>query len=314
MAYKRSSKKIIRLLFLLAIVGVLTIYWITAPSRIDAIELLESEPNLINGETMFWVGGCGSCHAQEFASGDEKLNLGGGLKLNTNFGTFVAPNISPDPKFGIGSWTDVDFVNAMRYGTTPDGRHLYPSFPYTSYQYMTLRDILDLKAFIDTLPPINNSVSRHNLKFPYYFRRGIGLWKLLYLKDETFEIDSNTTYEINRGKYLVEGPGHCTECHTIRDIFGGLNTNHWLAGAPAADGDGFVPNITPSEDGINHWSIDDIQYSLESGFTPEYDSFGGTMASVQDNLSRLTVEDRNAIAIYLKSVNPLPTPVEQSTN
>ena len=310
MAYKRSTKKIIRLLFLLAIVGVLLIYWITAPNRIDATELPHSEPNLVNGETMFWVGGCGSCHAHEFATGDEKFKLGGGLQLNTDYGTFVAPNISPDPEFGIGSWTDVDFVNAMKYGVSPDGKHLYPSFPYTSYQYMTMQDMLDLKAFIDTLPPVKNNVSRHNLKFPYYFRRGIGIWKLVYLKDESFVIDSNATYEINRGKYLVEGPGHCAECHTIRDIFGGLNRNFWLAGAPAADGDGFVPNITPSEEGINHWSIEDIQYSLESGFTPEFDSFGGNMASVQDNLSRLSADDRNAIATYLKSVKPIPTPVE----
>ena len=314
MADKRSSRKLIRLLFLLTIVGVVLIYWFTTPNRIDATELPEFEPNLINGETMFWAGGCGSCHAQEFATGDEKFNLGGGLKLNTEFGTFIVPNISPDPEFGIGSWSDADFVNAMKYGVSPDGRHLYPSFPYTSYQYMTMQDMLDLKAFIDTLPPITNEVSRHNLKFPYYFRRGIGIWKLLYLDNESFEIDSNATYEINRGKYLVEGPGHCSECHTIRDIFGGLNKKHWLAGAPAADGDGFVPNITPSEDGINHWSIEDIQYSLESGFTPEFDSFGGTMASVQDNLSRLSASDRLAIATYLKSLTPLSTPIELPIN
>ena len=314
MAYSRSSKKLLRLIFILVVIIGFLIYWFTVPKRIDATELPEFEPNLINGETMFWVGGCGSCHAQEFAGGDEKFNLGGGLKLNTEFGTFVVPNISPDPDFGIGSWTDADFVNAMKYGVSPNGRHLYPSFPYTSYQYMTMQDMLDLKAFIDTLPPIESEVSQHNLKFPFYFRRGIGLWKFLYFKEESFEIDSNATYELNRGKYLVEGPGHCAECHTIRDIFGGLNKNHWLAGAPAADGDGFVPNITPSEDGIGYWSLEDISYSLESGFTPEFDSFGGTMASVQDNLSRLTAEDRNAIATYLKSITPLPTPVELPIN
>lgn len=300
----RLPSKLIGLFIILSIVAVSSFLLLTRTNSLDAEELPDLEPNLANGEIMFWAGGCGSCHAGEGAQGEEKKVLGGGLQLNTDFGTFNVPNISPDRNTGIGNWSKLDFVNAMKLGVAPGGKHLYPAFPYTSYQRMTLADILDLKAYLDTLPAVTNIVKANELNFPYNVRRALGIWKILYLDGDSFKHDNSLSEEVNRGKYLVEGPAHCGECHTPRNFIGGPISSKWLAGAPAAEGDGFVPNITPSPDGIGDWSIDDIAYSLESGFTPEFDSFGGTMVSVQENMAKLPASDRQAISAYLKTVEP----------
>jgi mono/diheme cytochrome c family protein len=280
-------------------------FWhLTAPEDYAAVDLPAHEPDLANGERLFWVGGCGSCHAAPDARGDDKVRLVGGLVLETPFGSFVVPNISPDPATGIGGWSAADFVRAMRQGVSPDGRHYYPAFPYASYARMPVEDLLDLDAYLRTLPAVENTVGDHDLAFPFSIRRGIGLWKRLYL-DATWvaEIDDSDPVQA-LGRYLVEGPGHCGECHTARDVIGGPDRSVWLAGAVAAEGDGTVPNITPG--GIGDWSASDIVYAFESGFKPDYDTLGGAMASVQDNLARLPREDREAIAAYLLALPDRP--------
>ena len=279
-------------------------WYVTAPEHYVAADLPAHAPDLANGERLFWVGGCGSCHAAPDAKGDDKVRLAGGLVLETPFGGFVVPNITPDPETGIGGWSTADFVQAMRLGVSPDGQHYYPAFPYASYARMPVEDLLDLEAYLRTLPAVENTVGDHDLTFPFSIRRGIGLWKLLYL-DETWvtEIDASDPI-LARGRYLVEGPGHCGECHTARDALGGTDRSVWLAGAVAAEGDGTVPNITPG--GIGDWSASDIVYAFESGFKPDYDTLGGSMTSVQDNLSRLPREDREAIAAYLLALPDRP--------
>ena len=279
-------------------------WYLTAPETYAELELAAHQPDLGNGERLFWVGGCGSCHAAPDAKGDDKLRLVGGLALETPFGRFVVPNISPDAATGIGGWSAADFILAMRQGVSPDGRHYYPAFPYTAYARMPVEDLLDLKAFLDTLPAIEHRVGGHELAFPFTIRRGIGLWKRLHLDAEwVAEIDAGDPV-LARGRYLVEGPGHCAECHTARDAMGGLDRSVWLAGATAAEGDGTVPNITPG--GIGDWSAADIVYAFATGFTPDYDTLGGSMTSVQDNLSRLPDEDRAAIAAYLLALPERP--------
>ena len=307
-----------RWIYLLALVAIAAVaaFFITAPNTLTAADLPDHTPDEDNGATMFWAGGCASCHAAPDAREvSDKMLLGGGLKLETPFGTFVAPNISPDPEVGIGGWSTLDFVNAMARGVSPDGSHYYPSFPYTSYQRMTREDLIDLKAFLDTLTPVTNAPPGHDLAFPFNIRRGIGAWKLIAMDGRVFEPDTSATDQINRGAYLTNGPGHCAECHTPRSLLGLLDTplgsldhDRWLAGAPNPEGKGFIPNITPHETGLGSWSASDIAYSLETGFTPEFDSLGGQMASVVTNMSQLTAEDREAIAAYLKSVPGLPTP------
>jgi mono/diheme cytochrome c family protein len=281
-------------------------WYLTAPETYAELALPAHQPDLANGERLFWVGGCGSCHAAPDAKGDAKLRLVGGLVLETPFGGFVVPNISPDPATGIGGWSDADFILAMRQGVSPDGRHYYPAFPYSSYARMPVEDLLDLKAYLDTLPAIENQVGEHELGFPFNIRRGIGLWKWLYLDASWIaEIDEGDPVQV-RGRYLVEGPGHCGECHTTRNAMGGLDHSVWLAGAAAPEGDGTVPNITPGPDGIGDWSASDLTYAFESGFKPDYDTLGGSMTSVQDNLSRLSADDLDAIAAYLLALPARP--------
>jgi mono/diheme cytochrome c family protein len=267
--------------------------------------------HLANGKYMFTTGGCAECHAVPLEGcGDLKIKdteiLAGGRCLKTPFGRFNVPNISPDKETGIGNWTTLDFVNAMKRGIAPDGTYLYPAFPYPSYQRMTFEDLIDLKAYLDSRPAVNNKVKPSELRFPYNIRRALGLWNRLYVDANSFTPDPKASAELNRGAYLVRGPGHCSECHSSRNLIGGIVKDTEFAGAPGLEGDDYVPNITPGKDGIGDWSEDDIAYLLETGNTPDYDTIGGTMAPVQRNMAKLTPEDRNAIAAYLKSLPPRP--------
>ena len=274
-------------------------WFLTRPETVDPAELQGVVPDPANGERLFHAGGCSACHGAD---------LGGGLALETDFGTFYAPNISTDGLAGIGAWTTLDLANAMLRGTSPDGKHYYPAFPYTSYTRMKVQDVADLKAFLDTFAPVNRKSTEHDIAFPWNVRRGIGIWNRRYL-------DSNFIVAVNiddalllRGRYLVEAVGHCGECHTTRDSFGGLEPTMWLAGAPNPDGEGWVPNITSQEDGLADWSANDIAYYLATGFTPDFDTVGGSMVEVQENLARLPDADRAAIAAYLKFIPPKAGP------
>ncbi|MBT8082772.1 MAG: cytochrome c [Gammaproteobacteria bacterium] len=281
-------------------------YAITAPSVLSEGGLPTHEADATAGQQIFRAGGCASCHASPVdgkrARGADKLLLGGGMELASGKGTFVVPNISPHLEDGIGRWSTLDFVNAMLRGVSPDGRHYYPSFPYTSYARMRLEDVIDLKAYLDTLPEVSGGSAAHDLGFPWSLRRGIGAWKRLYFDTGFVVATAATDPLLERGRYLVEGPGHCGECHTPRNWFAALDAGRWLAGAPSPAGDGRVPNITPAGKNVSAWSIEDIAYYFESGFTPDFDAVGGSMVAVQENLAQLTADDREAIAAYLKAV------------
>lgn len=256
--------------------------------------------NTANGERLFHAGGCAACHGEDLSGGLEMP-----VRIAGNDALFRVPNISPHAVAGIGSWSEADFVNAMKRGVAPDGRHYYPSFPYTSYARMTTADVLDLRAYIETLPAVDSSPGAHELPFPLNVRRGLGLWKRLYLDDSPVQPANGRSEQWLRGRYLVEGPGHCGECHTPRDILAGLDTSRWMAGAPNSEGTGRVPNITSHENGLGDWSLKDIEYYLESGFTPDFDAVGGSMVEVQENLARLPAADRAAIALYLAGLPPV---------
>ena len=281
---------------------------LSAPERLGAADLAAlKNGDAGRGERIFIAGGCTSCHARPGAEGEARRELAGGLKLVTPFGTFVAPNISPDAEDGIGAWSVEDFANAVMRGVSPDGAHYYPAFPYTSYARMRPEDVADLHAFMKTLPPVAGRTEGHSLGFPYSIRRGIGLWKRLYLGGSpVIALPEGTPAPVLAGRYLVEGPGHCGECHTPRHFTGGAKTDQWLAGATAAEGKGVVPNITGGEGGIGSWSEADIVTFLETGFTPDFNSVGGSMAAVQRNMAMLSAKDRQAIAAYLKAVPPHP--------
>jgi mono/diheme cytochrome c family protein len=291
-------------LILALLAGGAAFYFLTEPSRLAADVLPARSADLGNGETMFWAGGCASCHATP--KQDDKKRLGGGLRLGSPFGTFVVPNISPDPAHGIGAWSELEFAKAMLRGVGRGGEHLYPAFPYTSYQRMALADVRDLFAYLKTLPPEATPSQPHEVGFPFNIRRGLGLWKLLYLDGKPFAPDPSRSAALNRGAYLVEGPGHCAECHSPRDVVGGIDPERRFAGGRDPEGKGWVPNITPHADGIASYSDKDIAYLLETGTTPEFDSVGSTMALVVEGTAKLKAEDRSAIAAYIKSLPPRP--------
>ena len=298
-------RRLVILAVVLAVAGFAVFWFLTTPRMLAAADLPAHTPDLANGETMFWAGGCESCHAAADARGDDELKLGGGQPLVTPFGTFHAPNISPDPDHGIGHWTDLDFVNAMKFGVAPGGVHLYPAFPYTSYQRMRVEDILDLKAFLDTLPPVTTASLPHELPFPFNIRRGLGLWQLLYVDGKTFVPDPAKSDQLNRGAYLVEGPAHCGECHTPRNLIGGPDSSRAYGGGPAPEGGGKIPNITSDATGLADWSEADIANLLETGLKPNFDSAGSSMAAVARNTAKLSAADREAIAAFVANLPPV---------
>lgn len=253
------------------------------------------------GETVFWAGGCASCHAAEGARDDNLLVLSGGRSLESDFGSFRAPNISTDTTHGIGGWTLAQFGDAMLRGVSPDGQHYYPAFPYAAYRFATSQDIADLWAYMQTLPASDRPDEAHDLGFPYTIRRGVGLWKRFALPTG-WAVAGELTAEEQRGRYLAEALAHCAECHTPRGAFGQLYRDRWLAGAPNPSGRGRIPGITPAQ---LTWSEAEIAGYLASGFTPSFDTAGGTMAAVVSSLGRLPQEDLRAIAAYLKRVPPV---------
>ncbi len=252
---------------------------------------------------MFFAGGCASCHA---TPGKDRTELGGGLGLKSPFGTFYVPNISSDRNDGIGAWTEEQFVTAMTKGTSPDGRHYYPAFPYTSYQRMRIEDLRDLFAFLKSLPAIAGKVRSHDLPFPFTIRRTLGIWKLLFLDGEPFKPDPTKDAVWNRGAYLVNGPGHCAECHSPRNLLGGIIKSQRFAGGPDPEGEGWIPNIT--EYGLKSWSKDQIAKLLATGDMPDGDTVGGKMGKVVGNTGQLNDADRDAMATYLKSLPAVEGP------
>lgn len=287
-------------------------YWVlTAPATWALLhptrDVADAGPaNLGNGHDLFYAGGCGTCHATPGQA--EQTRLGGGVALTSAFGTFYMPNISPDLHDGIGTWTTAQFTGAMRAGVSEHGANEYPAFPYTSFQRMTANDLRDLLGFIKTLPAVPGKVRDHDLKFPFDIRRGIGLWKLVFLDGEPLPAAPGKSASWLRGRYLVEGPGHCAECHSPRDAAGAIVSGKRFAGAPDPEGHGYVPNITPDDTGIGYWSVHELASYLGNGISPIGLPAGGSMTAVVANFAHLTPDDRTAIAEYVKSLPAVDAP------
>lgn len=294
-------RRIFKIFAALAFLGLVAFWFLSAPARLDEDALAGLTGDAAAGAQVFYAAGCASCHAAPEAEGEDKLVLAGGMRFPSPFGTFIAPNISPDTAQGIGGWSALDLANAMLHGTSPEGAHYYPAFPYASYGRLTqsengLQDVVDLHAFLQTLPPSAEPSASHEVGFPFNIRRGLGLWKLAFLSDDWVMPDTEDA-ALSRGRYLVESLGHCGECHTPRNAFGGPQNAAWLQGAPNPDGKGRTPPLHSLE-----WSAQDIAYYLETGFTPDFDSAGGHMAPVVQNMAQLPASDRAAIAAYIKWV------------
>ncbi|MDR7125259.1 cytochrome c [Pseudotabrizicola sp. 4114] len=281
-----------------AVVGGAAFWALTRPAPLPADTFAGLTGDAGRGEAVFHATGCASCHMAPGATGEAKLVLAGGQAFPSDFGTFVAPNISPDPQQGIGGWSLMDVANALQRGVSPGGAHYYPALPYWSYARMQPQDVVDLYAFLQTLPADATPSQPHQIGFPFSLRRLVGGWKLLN-SDAEFVVQGDLTEAETRGRYIAEAMAHCGECHTPRNALGGLDTSRWLAGAPNPSGQGTIPNITPAK---LDWSEGEIVAYLTSGFTPDYDSAGGHMVPVIENMAQLPESDRAAVAAYLKKV------------
>lgn len=249
------------------------------------------------GQQVFAAAGCASCHMAPGAEGTDQLVLAGGQAFASPFGTFLAPNISPDADHGIGAWTLMQFACAIRDGLSPQGQHYFPALPYNAYNKMTGQDVADLWTYVQTLPASATPSQAHQISFPFNIRRSLGVWKLLF-ENRDWQMPA-TTPELQRGRYIVEALAHCTECHTPRNLLGGLDRSAWMAGAINPDGKGRTPNITPAK---LTWSDSEIFDYLTTGFTPDYDSVGGHMAHVVENMAQLPESDVRAVVSYLKAL------------
>lgn len=286
-------KRIILILFIIGCVVAAIGLVITRPQRLQADALSGLTPDADRGRLVYAAMGCASCHMAP--GSDDPTRLPGGKSFVTDFGTFYAPNISTDPEHGIGDWTDEQIATAVLRGTSPDNQHYFPVFPYGSYMRSDPSDVADLIAYLRLLEPDQTPSRDHDVGFPFNIRASLGGWKLLFANPDWI-VTGDLTEEQERGRLLVEAMGHCGECHTPRNILGGMNTNDWLAGAAIPGQKGRTPDLrAPSLD----WSAADIVAYLKTGLTPEYDSAGGEMVDVIANTSQLPDSDLSAIAAYL---------------
>lgn len=245
--------------------------------------------------------GCVGCHTEERQGAQP---YAGGRALETPFGIFFGPNITPHPQAGIGRWSEQDFIRAMREGRRPDGAHYYPAFPYPSFTRITEEDLHDLWAYLRGVPPSSRVNQAHDLKFPFGWRRLVWGWKLLFFKPGPFVPDPARSPVLNRGNYLVDALGHCSECHTPRNWLGGPKRARYLAGAKRAEG-GAAPNLTPTR--LKKLGDGELRELLETGLTPDGDAVSESMAEVvQNTTSQLTRQDLDALIAYLRSLPPLP--------
>jgi len=254
------------------------------------------------GEYLAKTGGCVGCHTEDKK---DAVPFAGGRALKSPFGTFYGPNITPHPQAGIGSWTEADFFRAMREGDRPDGKNYFPAFPYPSFTKIVDRDLRDLWAFLRTLPPSARASQEHDLGFFYRWRFLVTFWKWFFFTPGPFTALPGLSDIANRGAYLVQALGHCSECHTPRNFFGGPKKNRFLAGGKGPDGKD-VANLTPAR--LKKWSDKDLQDLLTTGLDPEGDVVAETMGEViQNTTSQLAPSDLNALIAYLRTLPPVPS-------
>lgn len=252
---------------------------------------------IAKGKYLVTAADCMPCH-----TGPDGPDFAGGLMLDTPFGGISSPNITPDKATGIGSWTEEEFYKALHLGIGKDGEYLYPAMPYTSFTKITKDDVSAIYAYLQSLEPVNAPRKPNTLTFPFNVREGLAAWDLMYFTPGTFVPDPKHSDQVNRGAYLVEGPGHCAECHTPRNLAGAMDTSDMLGGGKLMGQPYYAPDISGSlQDGIGDWTVDEIVDYLHTGADKTKGTVFGPMADVvTHSLSLLTDDDVTAIAVYLK--------------
>ncbi|WP_455888021.1 cytochrome c [Pseudomonas rustica] len=257
----------------------------------------QAQEDLIRqGEYLARAADCVACHTVPGGK-----DFAGGVEFKLPFGSLFSPNITPDKETGIGDWTDDEFVSALQKGVGRDGKHYYPAFPYTSYSKMSRDEILTIKAYLGSLEPVKQAARENDIVFPFNQRWGMFFWNLLFHDDEQFQVDNQRSTEWNRGKYLVEGPGHCGECHSPRNLFQAVSSDRSLAGNLIQGWNAYNISSDPVH-GIGAWPTEVLADYLKEGIAPGWGVAGGPMAEVvEHSLRHMTDADRQAIAVYLKN-------------
>ncbi len=291
-----------RALALLGVLGLVGFSVITTPIQMPSRTLPARVANLENGALIYHASGCHSCHLPDKNSTLDQALPVGGRNFKTPIGNLFPPNLTPDAT-GLGGWNEDQFINAVQRGIGRNGENLIPAFPYTSYVKMHEGDVRDLWAYMQTLPATRNEVAQHDVMGLALVRRGLTFWKWIGFSDEKYTVDATQSESWNRGAYLVNGPGHCNECHTPRTVFMTSNMSKFLAGGPHPDGEGNVPSLRDLLGRKRYKDAKDLASALEFGEVMGYDKMSsGGMAAVQTNLSKLPASDREAIAEYLTSL------------
>ena len=272
--------------------ALVTLAWESPGAVADGQDFAQIE----HGRYMVAAADCAACHTDLAHAGA----FAGGRPIQTPFGEVASSNITPDKETGIGSWTDAQFDAAVREGKRPDGSHLYPAMPYPYYRKMAHADVLAIRAYLQSVPPVHNLVESNRLPFPFSIRASVGVWNALYFSDEPWKADAGRSAEWNRGSYLVQGPGHCAACHTPKTILGGDHRDRAYQGYSLQGW--FAPNITDDKAlGLGAWSQADIVAYLKGGHNRIAAASGPMAEVVADGSSQLQESDLRAIATYLKS-------------
>ena len=300
----RSRRRTLAAIAFAVAVAAVAFWQLTRPDPLPAAAIPTHEVDLRNGETLYHAGSCVACHkAPEGAPGADRGLPAGGTPFPTPVGTFYPQNLTPDAETGIGRWSEVDFVNAMRLGISPRGTHYFPAFPYASYRSMTMADLLDLRAWLMSLPAVKSRSREAAVPMVALARRGVGLWKRVAFRQPIFSPEPGHTPSWTRGAYLVNAPGHCGECHTPKDWRMVADASRPLAGGPHPGGEGKVPSLRGLLARKKYKDVDDLVLALQNGETFGYEDLSsGGMAAIQENLARLPESDVRAIAEYLLSL------------
>ena len=249
------------------------------------------------GEYLARAGDCLSCHTAK--SGEP---FAGGNRLNTPFGYMLAPNITPDPDTGIGRWTGDDFYRAMHDGVNKRGQDMYPTMPYDFYTKVTREDIDAIFAYLKTVRPVKGAIDVNHLRFPFNQRWSMAAWRELYLTEGTYKPDAGKSAAWNRGAYLIEALGHCSDCHSPRNFLGGIDKSKEFSGA-LNDGWFGVDLTSDIATGLGSWTVDEIATYLKTGASKGKTTAFGPMAEyVRTSTSQLSDADLRAMGEYIKSI------------
>ncbi|WP_313623583.1 cytochrome c [Achromobacter sp.] len=301
----KLMKKVLGFLLLAALVVLGSLYWLgtredssTGPAgaAADGAGLIE------RGRYLALAGNCMACHTSRGGKA-----LAGGTPIPTPFGTVYGPNITPDTDTGIGAWTADDFWQALHNGKSRDGSLLYPAFPYTEYTRVTRSDSDALFAYLRSVAPVRQPNRPPEMDFPYDQRALLAAWRALYFKPGVQEPDPGQSVEWNRGRYLVEGLGHCAACHTPRNSLGATRSSQALSGGVIPMLNWYAPPLTNDmHAGMGRWTAQDIATLLKTGISA-HSTVSGPMAEVVlGSTQHLTDDDALAIGVYIKSLPATP--------